>query len=170
MQFIKVDIDGAGKKWRLAVLREQGTTFYFPKEDFEDFVENYDDCKKRPVPRPDAMAVVADELAESIGRIVDGEVWAGRVWCRSCAHEWVACASFGTTTFECPECGEMDGKQKFNCAEEASGRIATALVDVLGVPAKDALAVMENFLTQVIPENDVRRGWWKEALKFLAMG
>ena len=54
MQFIKVDIDGTGKKWRLAVLREQGTMFYFPEEDFEDFIENYEDCDKKPVPRPDA--------------------------------------------------------------------------------------------------------------------
>ena len=58
----------------------------------------------------------------------------------------------------------MDGKKKFNCAEEAAGKIASALVDVLGIPAKEALAVMKNFITQVIPENDVRHGWWKEAV------
>lgn len=167
MQFIKVDIDGTGKKWRLAVLREQGTTFYFPEEDFEDLVENYEDCEKRPVLRPGVSQ--AERFGDIIGRIVDGERWAGRVWCRSCAHEGVAFAPFGATTFECPECGCMDGKKKFNCAEEAAYRIATALVDVLGVPVKSAIAVMENFITQVIPENDVRRGWWKEALKFLAM-
>jgi len=106
---------------------------------------------------------------EAVEQIVDGELWAGRVRCRACGHEWVACAPFGTATFECPKCGRMDGRKRFNCAEEASGRIATALVDILGVPAKDALAVMENFIIQVIPENDVRRGWWKEALRFLAM-
>ena len=50
MQFIKVDIDGTGERWRLAVIREQGTMYYFPEEDFEDLVDNYDDCEKRPVP------------------------------------------------------------------------------------------------------------------------
>ena len=59
--------------------------------------------------------------------------------------------------------------QDYLIVEEAAGRIATALVDVLGVPAKDATAVMENFITQVIPEGDVRRGWWLDAMKYLVM-
>ena len=104
-----------------------------------------------------------------VERIVDGELWAGRVACRTCGHEWVTWAAWGTAVFECPECGRMDGRKMFNCAEEAAGRIATALVDVLGVPAKDAIAVMKNLITQVIPEGDVRRGWWREAIKYLAM-
>ena len=112
MQFVKVDIDGTGEKWRLAVLREQGTMFYFPEEDFEDFVENYADCDKKPVPRPDAMSVVADEVADAIGRIVAGELWAGHVKCISCTHEWVACAPFGTEIFECPECGNLTAQRR----------------------------------------------------------
>jgi hypothetical protein len=63
----------------------------------------------------------------------------------------------------------MDGKKKSNCSEEVAVRIATALVNVLGVPAKNATAAMENFITQVIPEGDVRRGWWFNAMKYLVI-
>ena len=53
MKWIKVDIDGTGKRWRLAVLREQGTMYYFPEEEFDDYVENYEDCKQREIEFPD---------------------------------------------------------------------------------------------------------------------
>jgi hypothetical protein len=146
MQFIKVDIDGTGKKWRLAVIREQGTMYYFPEEDLEDLVENYDDCEKKPVPRPDAMSVAADELAEAIGHIVDGELWAGRVECINCEYSWVACAPWNVEKFECPECGQMDGEKTESPSQAMVRLIVTTLVDYCGVPAVLALNWVESSL------------------------
>ena len=44
--FIWCDIDGSGKRWRLAVPREMDDGedgVYFPLEDFEDIAEGYED-------------------------------------------------------------------------------------------------------------------------------
>ena len=110
-----------------------------------------------------------DETIEIITRIVDGEVWAGWVQCSFCDHEWVDCAPWNTEIFECPECGELDGRKKFNCGEEAAGRIATALVDILKMPAVSALSLMTGpILSAVSNENGLRRQF-EAALKFLAM-
>jgi hypothetical protein len=60
MKWIKVDIDGTGEKWRLAVLREQGNMLHFPEEDFDDFAANYEDCETAPVANVDK--IVIDEI------------------------------------------------------------------------------------------------------------
>jgi|GEM_PF-5671487 len=51
MKWIRVDIDGTGKRWRLAVERDDA--LYFPVEDFEDLAANYEDCEQAPVLMPD---------------------------------------------------------------------------------------------------------------------
>src|SRR4249920_3215725 len=53
--FIWCDIDGHGKKWRLAVPRvddEGEDSLYFPIEDFEDIAEGYQDYPVVPVIAP----------------------------------------------------------------------------------------------------------------------
>lgn len=61
MQWIYCDIDGCGEKWRLAISRqgvyntESGVYWYFPVEDFEDFQDNYSECKRLPCLRPDQI-------------------------------------------------------------------------------------------------------------------
>ena len=67
--FVWCDIDGRGKKWRLAVPRrmddgEDG--LYFPVEDFEDLAEGYadDPVQHVIVPRPLTAAVDEDEAME----------------------------------------------------------------------------------------------------------
>ena len=56
--WIYCDIDGRGKKWRLAVRRtiedyaKMVDGLYFPVEDFEDYDENYVDEPRRIVTRP----------------------------------------------------------------------------------------------------------------------
>ena len=109
-----------------------------------------------------------DETIEIITRIVDGEIWAGRVTCNSCDHEWIGCAPWNTEVFECPKCGEMDGRKQFNRGEEAAGRIATAFVDILRLPARIAVSLMEDSILPAIPSKSVLHEF-KEALKFLAM-
>lgn len=56
--WIWCDIDGRGKKWRLAIPRMiedyagQVDGLYFPVEDHEDYDENYVDEPRRLIARP----------------------------------------------------------------------------------------------------------------------
>jgi len=104
-----------------------------------------------------------DAIMEPIRGIVDGELWAGHVWCRNCGHEWVACASWKTTTFECPKCGKMGGRKMLNRGEEAANRIITGLVDVLGLTAKESLRVMEEHILPLLG-GTVLHGQFKKAI------
>ena len=57
-RFIWCDIDGRGKKWRLAVSREMDDGedgLYFPIEDFEDLAEGYADYPVKPVIAPEPL-------------------------------------------------------------------------------------------------------------------
>jgi|LauGreDrversion4_2_1035121.scaffolds.fasta_scaffold1631153_1 predicted RNA-binding Zn-ribbon protein involved in translation (DUF1610 family) len=38
----------------------------------------------------------------------------GVLFCSGCDHEWTAVWKHGTTEFECPECGSMKGRNKFD--------------------------------------------------------
>jgi hypothetical protein len=51
LKWIKVDIDGCGEKWRLAVYREDGY-LYFPQDDFDCLPGEMEDCEKRDVLTP----------------------------------------------------------------------------------------------------------------------
>ena len=56
--FVWCDIDGRGKKWRLAVSREMDDGedgLYFPIEDFEDLAEGYADYPVKPVIAPEPL-------------------------------------------------------------------------------------------------------------------
>ena len=56
--WIYVDIDGAGKKWRLGAIR--GQFVHFPFDDFEDYKDHYEEkpdehlvlIERPPMPRP----------------------------------------------------------------------------------------------------------------------
>jgi len=89
-----------------------------------------------------------DTMVETIKRIVDGEIWAGHVLCHSCGHHWVAAAPWHTKDFECPKCNIMSGHPALNPGKEMVDRIVTALVDVGGIAAEDALRLLNDFVTQ----------------------
>jgi hypothetical protein len=41
---------------------------------------------------------------------------AGHAFCIACRHEWVAVAPVGAVDLECPQCGTMKGRYKFEFA------------------------------------------------------
>jgi hypothetical protein len=56
--FVWCDIDGRGKKWRLAVSREMDDGedgLYFPIEDFEDWAAGYANRPMEPVIAPEPL-------------------------------------------------------------------------------------------------------------------
>jgi hypothetical protein len=56
LKWIKVDIDGTGERWRLAVLRKtefSDSEWYFPVEDFECLKCEMEDCDKIEVTEPE---------------------------------------------------------------------------------------------------------------------
>ena len=56
--FVWCDIDGRGKKWRLAVSREMDDGedgLYFPIEDFEDWAASYANRPMEPVIAPEPL-------------------------------------------------------------------------------------------------------------------
>lgn len=55
MFFKWCDIDGSGKKWRLAVSRQMDDGedgIYFPVEDFHDYIDGYEDYPQELVVMP----------------------------------------------------------------------------------------------------------------------
>lgn len=61
--------------------------------------------------RPPVEAHPLDEEAVQHGQ--------GTALCIACRHEWQAVVPTGTTEFECPACGTMKGKWKFEFRPEA---------------------------------------------------
>ncbi len=62
VMWIKCDIDGCGKKWRLAVVRkldfsEEGPMVYFPIEDYEDYPDGYENDEIVWVESPSSEAM-----------------------------------------------------------------------------------------------------------------
>ena len=58
MKWIKVDIDGTGDRWRLAVLRHESPeykepVYYFPVEDYAELECEFALCEMREVMTPD---------------------------------------------------------------------------------------------------------------------
>jgi len=108
--------------------------------------------------------VYSEKLAMTIRQIVDGELWAGHVSCHNCGHRWVACAPWGTATFECPVCRKMDGKKALSRAEEATIRMITALVDVLGLSSKQSLELLRESVLPTLSDT-ILHGQMRQAIK-----
>lgn len=74
--WIKTDIDGRGRKFRLAIRR--GEMIYFPVEDFEDYFENYTNDSRYPIISPEtsgASGWVAAEILAERRRQIEEEGW-----------------------------------------------------------------------------------------------
>lgn len=141
--WIKTDIDGTGEKYRLA--HKRGKDMYFVAEDFEDLAANYIDCKSVAIDPPGKDRQIG-AWKETIKRIVDGELWAGHIECRSCGHMWVGAAPWSAKEFECPKCKIISAHKHQAKGEEMVDRIMTALVKVAGLNANAALGYLEGEL------------------------
>jgi len=131
--WLKADIDSKGERWHL--IQQTGTILEFLGEEFMDFEDNYKDCLRSRVVPPESDDFVQDVLRS----VTNYKQWLGNVHCSKCNHKWVAVTAWGVEEFECPQCHEMTGRKILSRGKEMVERIITALVDVGGLTANQAI-------------------------------